>query len=153
MAGDFNCCIDSDHKRGRELMEFCEVFNFICLNESHIYTYFAPNGRSTIELLSNKPRLLGELLIERNDFTRHAMFRFEFTSPTNKFLSTAKTPFRKIDCRKVDELLPLPNLLLSPNDILGHLKNGIYRSSILAPRRKSKPWFKRESYIAKKAFD
>ena len=91
MSGDFNCRIDSEHKQGSELIELCEGFNLTCLNESHIYTYFAPNGHSTIDLLlSNKPRLLGELLIERNDFTKHAMLLFEFTSPTNKLLLTAK---------------------------------------------------------------
>ena len=119
-------------------MEFCEGLNFTCLNECHIYTYFAPNGRTTIDLLlCKKPRLLEELLIERNDFTKHVMLLFEFTSPTNRFLSTAKTPIRKIDCRKLDEVPPLPHLFWSPNDVLGHLKNGIYRSSITAQRRKS----------------
>ena len=81
------------------------------------------------------------------------MLLFEFTSPTNNSLSSAKIPIRKIDCQKLDELLPLPRLLWSPNDILGHLKNGICRSSITAPRRKSKPWFKRDCYTAKKAFE
>ena len=102
MTGEFNCRIDSDHKRGHELIELCEGFNLTCLNESHIYTYFAPNGRSTIDLLlSNNPRLLGELLIERNDFTKHAMLLFEFTSPINKFLSTAKHPLKRLTVKNL----------------------------------------------------
>ena len=40
MAGDFNCSIDSDHRRGRELREFCECFNLTCLNESHLHLLF-----------------------------------------------------------------------------------------------------------------
>ena len=68
-----------------------------------------------------------------------------------KFLSIAKTPNRKIDSQKLDEILPLPHLLWSPNDFLGHLTNGVYRSSITAPKRKTKEKFDRECYRAKKA--
>ena len=51
LAGDFNCRIDKPSHRSKILLEALEEEGFTLTNDPMDYTYFAPNGSSTIDLI------------------------------------------------------------------------------------------------------
>ena len=50
LCGDFNCRLDIYDGRGSQLVEMLYNLGLVCLSDPKTHTYYAPNGKSTIDL-------------------------------------------------------------------------------------------------------
>lgn len=64
ISGDFNCRIDIDIEKGRELQDTFSSYGLALLNDKNTATYISKNGSSSIDLIfSNSPRTTSKLNI------------------------------------------------------------------------------------------
>jgi len=51
LAGDFNCTIDKRRGKTDEVLEFLHMEGLVLQNQRNEWTYIAPNGGSTLDLM------------------------------------------------------------------------------------------------------
>lgn len=159
LMGDLNCRIDRSSVKTQMVIHFLTDYRLKLLNREVEYTYIAPNGRSTIDLIFTDCQGQTHIKIEKNAIRKHLPVTTELhlIQPTQPGPSRANNPKLK---RHIDELkwearkseIPaitnmmrqgkLDEAIASLTENIALATNEVTRS-----KRTAKPWFDEECFI------
>ena len=163
LAGDFNCRIDKPNTKSDLLLAMLVEEGFSLANSKDLYTYFAHNGASAIDLVFFR----GKHITIKNQkglwtsgtapIRKHIPVYTEIQIKTNDTLAKPRKmsrPSRMLDISKIqDDQISRASELLSQGHLEGATRaitDVLCRASIPVKRRQAQKWFDRQCYTARK---
>ena len=159
LMGDLNCCIDRSSVKTQMVIDFLTDYRLKLLNRELEYTYIAPNGRSTIDLIFTDCQGQTHMKIEKNAFRKHLPVTTELhvNQSTQPGPSRANIPklTRHIDELKWEErkseIPAITNMMRQGklDEAIAALTENIALATneVTRSKRTAKPWFDEDCFI------
>lgn len=158
LAGDLNCRIDKRNVKTQAVVDFLLDYRLRLLNREQEFTYIAPNGRSTIDLVFTDSLGPAQVKIEKYAIRKHlpVITKLQLTQPVHPRPNMNHRPkiSRHIDEEKWHTTKPEIQSIISMmrqgnlDGATANLTESIAQATkrIFNPARTAKPWFDEECY-------